>query len=151
MRVSKLTICILAGFLFSSSVAFGLSREIGRDIEFPKDFDQQKARAILEVVRDKKFDFRDGYVSYWPPDWGTRLSFVGDTTSLTEFLVALRGVQGMGLRLVLYDGRDDEGRRDSAWQLYFSHAHPDQLTVYVNLKAKSLDLSKLKLPDWPAA
>jgi hypothetical protein len=34
--------------------------------------------------------------------------------------------------------------------LDFSHARPDQLTVYLNLNAKELDFYKVKLPDWPA-
>jgi hypothetical protein len=55
----------------------------------------------------------------------------------------------MGLRIVLYHGRNDELRRDSPWQLDFSHARPDRLTVYLNLNAKGLDFDEVKLPDWP--
>lgn len=51
--------------------------------------------------------------------------------------------------MVLYRGRDDEQRRDSAWQLDFSQARPDQLTVYLNLNAATLDFEKVKLPEWP--
>jgi len=142
---------ILMGLFFSAPFAFGLSRQIGRDIEFPKGYDPEKAKAILTVVQDKRFEFTGGLVSYWPPDWGTRLSFTGDAESLNEFFTALRKVQGIGLRVILYHGRNDELRRDSPWQLDFSHARPDQLTVYVNLNAKSLDLGKVKLPDWPPA
>src|ERR1044071_7190400 len=113
---------ILMGLFLSAPVAFGLSREIGRDIEFPKGYDQVKAKAILAVVQDKRFEFSGGIVSYWPPDSGTRLSFTGDAESLNEFFAALRNVRGIGLRVILYHGRDDELRRDSAWQLDFSHA-----------------------------
>ncbi|MCI0745280.1 MAG: hypothetical protein L0Y58_07735 [Verrucomicrobia subdivision 3 bacterium] len=127
-----------------------LSRSIHRDIEFPKDYDPKKAEAIRKVVRDERFKFVDGIVSYWPPDWGTRLSFEGDTQSLNEFIGELRKLPGIGLRLVLYKGRDDERRRDSSWQLDFSHARPNQLALYLNLNSPSLDFYKITFPEWPA-
>jgi hypothetical protein len=151
MKSMNLALAVLGGLLLSGPLVFGLSREIGRDIEFPKGYDAQKAKAILEVVQNERFAFTDGIVSYWPPDWGTRLSFTGDAESLNEFFGALRRVRGVGLRVILYHGRDDELRRDSAWQVDFSHARPEQLTVYVNLDTKTLDLAKVKLPDWPPA
>src|SRR5678816_2051638 len=151
MKSIMLTIAVLGGLLFSGPLVFGLSREIGRDIEFPKGYDPQKAKAILEVVQNERFAFTGGIVSYWPPDWSTRLSFTGDAESLNEFFGALRRVRGVGLRVVLYHGRDDELRRDSPWQLDFSHARPEQLTVYLNLDTKTLDLAKVKLSDWPPA
>jgi hypothetical protein len=151
MKSIKITFAVLAGLLFSAPMVFGLSRSIGRDIEFPKGYDPEKAKAILQVVQDKRFEFTEGIVSYWPPDWGTRRSFTGEAKSLNEFLEALRLVRGIGLRVILYHGRDDEGRRDSPWQLDFSHARPDQLTVYVNLNAKTLDLAEVKFPEWPPA
>ena len=52
------------------------------------------------------------------------------------------------MRIILYKGRDDERRRDSDWQLDFSHARPKQLTIYLNLNAKHLDFDKIKLPEW---
>jgi hypothetical protein len=130
--------------------AAALSRDIGRDIEFPKNFSVQTADAIRSVIRDERFKFVGGLVSYWPPDWGTRLSYEGDAASLNTFLEALRGLPGMELRVVLYRGRDDERRRDSSWQLDFSHARPNQLTVYLNLNSASLDWKDVKLPIWPA-
>jgi len=130
--------------------AFALSRPIGRDIEFPKDYDPGKAEAIRKVVRDEKFRFVGGIVSYWPPDWGTRLSFEGDAASLNEFFAELRRLDGIGLRLILYRGRNDELRRDSAWQLDYSHARPDQLTLYLNLNSTNLDFYKVTFPEWPA-
>ena len=151
MKSKKITLAVLGGVLLSVPLVFGLSREIDRDIEFPKGYDPQKAKAILEVVQNERFAFTGGIVSYWPPDWGTRLSFTGDAESLNEFFGALRRVRGVGLRVVLYYGRDDELRRDSPWQLDFSHARPEQLTVYLNLDTKMLDLAKVKLPDWPPA
>jgi hypothetical protein len=131
-------------------VTHALSRSIGRDIEFPKNYDLQKAEAIRKVIQNDRFQFVSGTVSYWPPDWGTRLSFDGDATSLNEFLAALRKLEGTGLRLVLYRGRNDELRRDSTWQLDFSHARPDQLTVYLNLNATNIDFYKITFPEWPA-
>jgi hypothetical protein len=56
----------------------------------------------------------------------------------------------MGLRVILYRGRDDELRRDSPWQLDFSQARPDQLTVYLNLNAAELEFDKVRLPEWGA-
>ena len=67
-----------------------LSRDIGRDIEFPKGYGPKKAEAIRRVIRDERFKFTGGIVSYWPPDWGTRLSFEGDAASLNQFLAELR-------------------------------------------------------------
>jgi hypothetical protein len=54
------------------------------------------------------------------------------------------------MRLVLYRGRDDESRHDSAWQLHYSHARPNQLTIYLNLNTPDIDFSKIKFPDWPS-
>jgi hypothetical protein len=130
--------------------AFALSTPIGRDIYFPKDYDPQKAKAIRAVIQDERFDFVGGLVSHWEPDYGTRLSFKGDAKSLNDFFAALRTLPGIGLRVVLYRGRDDELRRDSDWQLDFSQARPDQLTVYLNLNAAGLDFEKVQLPEWPA-
>jgi len=130
--------------------ACALSRLIGRDIEFPPNYDPPKAEAIRKVIRDDRFHFVGGTVSYWAPDWGTRLSFEGDATSLNEFFAELRKLDGIGLRLILYRGRNDELRRDSTWQLDFSHARPDQLTVYLNLNATNIDFHKVTFPEWPA-
>ena len=139
--------------LAMSCLAFdtrALSREIGRDIEFPKGYDPAKAEAIRKVIKDERFKFVGGIVSYWPPDWGTRLSFEGDAASLNEFISELRKLKGIGLRLILYKGKNDEQRRDSPWQLDYSHARPDQLAIYLNLNAPDLDFYKIKFPDWPA-
>ena len=130
--------------------AYALSRSIGRDIEFPKNYDPQKAEAIRKVIQNEQFKFIAGTVSYWPPDWGTRLSFEGDAASLNGFLTELRSLSGVGLRLILYHGRNDELRQGSTWQLDFSHARADQLTIYLNLNSTNLDFRKLILPEWPA-
>ena len=50
----------------------------------------------------------------------------------------MRQLPGIGLRVILYHGRNDELRRDSAWQLDFSQARRDQLTVYLNLNFMNL-------------
>ncbi len=149
MKPAKLVALIIAGILLQSTVAFALSRPIGRDINFPKNYDPEKSKAIRSVIQDERFKFVEGLVSYWPPDFGTRLSFDGDAESLNDFLAALRRLDGIGLRIILYHGRSDELRRDSPWQLDFSQARPDQLAVYVNLNALGLDLAKLRLPGWP--
>lgn len=149
MKAARMAPFVLVAFLLQTAAAFALSAPIGRDINFPKDYDPQKAKAIRRVIQDERFKFVDGIVSYWPPDFGTRLSFDGDADSLNDFLTALRGLPGIGLRVILYHGRDDELRRDSPWQLGFSQAHPDQLTVYLNLNAPKLDFRRVKLPEWP--
>ena len=147
MRSFCLFICILA----LPASGFALSSPIGRDIDFPKGFDPARAEAIRSVIRDQRFEFVGGIVSHWEPDFGTRLSFKGDAASLNEFFAALRKLPGIGLRVVLYRGRNDELRRDTAWQLDFSHARPEQLTVYLNLNAEGIDFGQVKLPDWPPA
>jgi hypothetical protein len=149
MKLRKAAFAILCAVLVPLA-AYALSRSIGRDIEFPKDYDLQKAEAIRKVICDDRFHFVGGTVSYWPPDWGTRLSFDGDSSSLNEFFAALRKLDGIGLRLILYRGRNDELCRDSTWQLDFSHARPDQLTVYLNLNSTNIDFYKIVVPEWPA-
>jgi hypothetical protein len=128
--------------------ALALSRSIGRDIEFPKNYDAAKAEAIRKVIQNERFKFTDGLVSYWEPDYGTRLSFEGDATALTEFLAELRKLPGISTRIILYRGRNDEGRRDTAWQLDYSKAHPDRLTVYLNLNAAGMEFDKIAFPEW---
>jgi len=141
-------LAVMIGCLAVSTYA--LSRSIGRDIEFPKNYDSAKAESIRKVVRDPRFHFVEGTVSYWPPDWATRLSFEGDVSSLNQFILELRHLPGIGFRLKIYRGRNDEARRDTSWQLDFSHARPDELTLYVNLNSNNLDFAKLDLPLWPA-
>jgi hypothetical protein len=150
MKTTRITALLVAALLLQNLAAFALSMPIGRDINFPKDHDPKKAEAIRQVIQDERFKFVDGIVSYWEPDWGTRLSFTGDAGSLNDFFQALRSLPGIGLRVILYHGRDDEQRRDSPWQLDFSHPRPDQLTVYLNLNPKELGFDKVNLPEWSA-
>ena len=145
-------LCLFAAILLVNPAAgFALSAPIDRDLNFPKDYDPARAAAIRAVIRDERFKFVEGIVSYWEPDYGTRLSFTGDAASLNEFFAALRKLPGIGLRVIVYRGRNDEQRRDSAWQLDFSQARPGQLTVYLNLNAPDFDFDKVKLPDWSPA
>ena len=139
---------ILSALVATPLAASALSRSIDRDIEFPKGYDEKKAEAIRKVIRNENYDFVDGIVSYWPPDWGTRLSFNGDAAKLNSFMSEVRELKGIGMRLVLYRGRNDERRRDSTWQLDYSHARPNQVTIYLNLNAPDLDFSKIKFPEW---
>jgi hypothetical protein len=149
MSFNRIGLLFVMVCVLPATPLFALSTPIGRDINFPKDYDSQKAAAIRKVIQDPQFKFVGGIVSHWPPDFGTRLSFEGDAKSLNEFFAALRKLPGIGLRVILYHGRDDELRRDSPWQLDFSQARPDQLTVYLNLNAKGLDLEQVSLPEWP--
>jgi hypothetical protein len=146
---TKLIAGLVIPALLQNISAFALSVEIGRDINFPKNYEPAKAAAIRKVIQDARFKFVDGIVSYWEPDYGTRLSFEGDAQSLNDFFAALRGLHGIGLRIILYHGRNDELRRDSPWQLDFSQARPNELTVYLNLNATQLEFDKVKLPTWP--
>ena len=148
MKAARIIPVLTAVLFLHTTAVFALSTPIGRDINFPKDYDPQKAKAIRKVIQVEQFKFVGGIVSHWPPDFGTRLSFQGDAKSPNDFLAALRELPGLGLRVILYHGRDDELRRDSAWQLDFSQARPDQLTVYLNLNAAGLDLGKVGLPQW---
>lgn len=150
MRTQRIVWLSVVLVLAVGVAAYALSLPIGRDLNFPKGFDPDRAQAIRRVIQDERFQFVDGIVSQWPPDWGTRLSYTGDAGSLNEFLTALRSLPGMSLRVILYRGRNDEQRRDSPWQLDFSQAQPDRLTVYLNLNAKELDFYRVRLPEWPA-
>jgi hypothetical protein len=146
----RLSWIIILAAVGTPLVASALSRSIERDIEFPKGYDEKKAEAIRKVIRNENYEFAGGIVSYWPPDWGTRLSFKGDAEKLNSFLSELRELKGIGMRLILYRGRNDESRRDSPWQLDYSHARLNQLTIYLNLNAPDLDFSKIKFPEWPS-
>lgn len=149
--MKAIRIFLMVGLLGLINVpALALSRSIDRDIEFPKNYDTNLANEIRRVIQDEQFKFVGGIVSYWPPDWGTRLSFEGNADSLNAFVRRLRELKGIGLRIVLYHGRDDDRRRDSDWQLDFSHARPKELSIYLNLNATNLEFDKIKLPVWTA-
>ena len=75
MKTKWLVVVLL---VFIKLPSFALSTTIGRDIDFPKDFDAQKAKAIRMVIQDERFKFLNGIVSQWPPNISTRLSFDGD-------------------------------------------------------------------------
>ena len=127
-----------------------LSASIDRDINFPKNYHPKKAEALRKVIRDPQFKFLEGIVSYWEPDFGTRLSYEGDATSLNEFIAQLHQLAAFSVRLKLYTPREDQSGRNASWQLDFSQAHPDELTLYVNLTAKNLKFGDLKFPVWPS-
>jgi hypothetical protein len=148
-RVALAWLALLYAILLPFT-AYSLSRPITNDIEFPKNYDAGKAAAIRKVLQDERFPCLGGTVSYWPPDWGTRLSYEGTVEKLNEFMGELRKLSGISLRVLMYRGRNDEVRRDSAWQLDYSHARPNQLTVYLNLNSPKLDFDKLTLPEWSA-
>jgi hypothetical protein len=139
---------LFLAMLASTLTAPALSLKIGRDIQFPKDYTPQKAAAIRSVIQNERFQFVDGVVSLWEPDFGTRLSFQGNAEDLNQFLTDLRSLNGIGLKVILYHGRDDESRRDSPWQLDFSQARPDQVAVYINVNSTNLDLARIQLPEW---
>ena len=145
-KIIPLTIMTL---LLGTVATQALSRRIGRDIEFAKGYDEQKAESLRKFVKNERFKFVDGHVSYWPPEIATRLSFEGETKDLNEFFAELRKLSGLTMRLVLYQGRSEELRNDSSWQFHYSQARPDEVVVYLNLNSKSIDFGKLELPEWP--
>ncbi|MGH8527404.1 MAG: hypothetical protein ACREXY_25315, partial [Gammaproteobacteria bacterium] len=88
---------VIVAIVLAPLAASALSRGIGRDIEFPKGYDTRKAEAIRKVIRNERYDFVDGIVSYWPPDWGTRLSFKGDAPALNAFMSEIRELKGISM------------------------------------------------------
>jgi hypothetical protein len=145
-RTKWFFVLCIAGILFPA-MAFALSIQMGRDINFPKGYDSTKTKAILKVVQNEQYHFVDGVNSQWPPDWGTRLSFEGDAAKLNQFMAELHQIPGTTMRLVLYRGRNDNLRQDSSWQLDYSQAHPDRLTLYLNTNS-TIDLYKVEFPEW---
>lgn len=139
-------LCVVGIFLPISALA--LSIKMGRDIQFSKGYDSDKAKAILKVVQNEQYQFVDGVHSCWPPDWGTRLSFEGDAAKLNQFMAELHRIPGTTMRLILYRGRNDDSRQDSSWQLDYSQAHPDRLTLYLNINTDNVDLYKIVFPEW---
>jgi hypothetical protein len=129
MNIAGTSLLSLAILLVHGVHAMALSRPIGRDVHFPGGYDPATAAAIRNLVRDEQFHFVHGTVSHWSPDFGTRLSFTGEAALLNAFLRALRDIPEMGLRVLLYQGRDDELRRDSPWQPAFSHVRPARSVV----------------------
>jgi hypothetical protein len=101
-------LCLLVLLCVGVISSLALSITIDRDINFPKDYNPKKAEALRRVIRDSRFKFVEGTVSYWPPDWGTRLSYEGDAASLNEFIAQLHNLPGTSVRLKLFPGRDDE-------------------------------------------
>src|ERR1700741_1920678 len=106
MKTIRLYFLFLGAYCLQNLVVLALSTPIGRDINFPKNYDPQKAEAIRSVIRDQRFKFVGGIVSYWEPDFGTRLSFDGDAKSFNDFCGALRELHGLSMRLTLYYGHD---------------------------------------------
>ncbi|HEY0457396.1 MAG TPA: hypothetical protein VGE41_13575, partial [Verrucomicrobiae bacterium] len=68
-------ILFAAGAMLLPLSSSALSRSIGRDIEFPKNYDPIKAAALRHVIQSTNYQFVGGIVSYWEPDYSTRLSF----------------------------------------------------------------------------
>ena len=144
--MKRLILLALSAVAFPALSTFALSIPIGRDINFPPGYSPEKAQAIRHVIQDERYKFVDGVVSYWPPDYGTRLSYEGDAKSLKTFISALRKLPGTTVRLIRFQGSNDELRRDSTWQLYFSQAHPSEIAVYLNLNSKAVDWKEAQLP-----
>ena len=50
MKIRRITWLVATVFFLQAIGAFALSTPIGRDINFPKDYDPEKAKAIRRVV-----------------------------------------------------------------------------------------------------
>ena len=105
------------------------------------DVSKSKASKLLHTgkgkMRNRRYTMRRGPLVVYDQDEGIQAAF--------------RNIPGVGMSVILYRGRNDELRRDSPWQLDFSQARPDQLTVYINLNSTELDIEKVQLPVWSAS
>jgi len=114
----------------------------------PKGYDEARAKAIGQVLEDKRFKFVDGIQSYWPPEWPTTLVYEGDAKSLHAFLDAVRSLKGVGVRVTFSpDLSKETGSALSAgsWWVKYSHTASDTLTVRVNLAAYKSKASEFEI------
>ena len=118
------------------------------DITFSKGYDETKAKAILEVLREQKLQFLGGLYSHLSPDWSTTLVYGEDARALNEFLTALSQIKGVGIKVCL--SKDLAKETGSAlpsgtWWVRYSHTAPDTVTVRINLAAQELNLDDLEM------
>jgi hypothetical protein len=136
--------------LLVGGTAMALSEELRSPrINFVKGYDQQRMDAVQGVLANKNYHYRNGMISYWPPDWSTTLVYEGDTENLNAFMTELRQVKGMHVKLTFSkDLAKETGSALSAgsWFVKYKQTDPDTITVRVNLAAKEIDLAALELP-----
>lgn len=134
--------------------AFSLSRAVAGEpsIFFPLSYDQAKADAIQKALRNEKYRFIDGLISYWEPRWSTTLSFGGDTRSLNELLQNLIHLKLVEIKVTFSKNLSQEsgtGMSAGSWWVIYEHTHPNRLTIRINLASEDIDPAKLELliPD----
>jgi hypothetical protein len=139
-----------AALLFvAGGTAMALSEELRSPrINFAKGYDQKRVDAVQAVLTNKDYHYRDGLISYWPPEWSTTLVYAGETKSLNAFLEELSQNKGMHVRVQFSkDLSKETGSALSAgsWFVNYRQTEPDAITVRVNLAAKDIDLAALEL------
>ena len=136
----------------TSHQVFGLSRDLPQpEILFPQGYDTNRAAQIHSVLREERFKYLGGLVSYWEPEWSTTLVYEGDSSTLSAFLAALNKVRGITVRLTFSSDLSTEtgsALRAGSWWVKYSHTKPDTITVRINLASETLGREKfeLKLP-----
>ncbi len=143
-------ILLCAALAVAAPQALALSRLLGEpELFFPQGYDQKKVASMHGVLQDKQFRFLTGHTSFWPAmepkdlSYPTFLDYDGDTKSLETFLDKLAKLKGVNVKLS-FSRKMERG----SWRVTYSHSAPDTLSVAVNLKAESIDLEELQVPEW---
>lgn len=148
-RRRVLPVCLLLTLI--APAAFALSRSLpAPDVNFPQGYDKARAAQIISVLSNPKLKYADGIVSYWPPEWGTRLVYDGDADALNALLADLRRVKGLTVTLAFTRG-PVATMRDSPsypWEVNYAQNDPDRLSIVVSLTSARMDIEKLHLPAW---
>jgi hypothetical protein len=134
----------------SATTAFALSRELHEpEVFWPKGFDEKAAHAVTAVLKDARFKFKSGLISYWEPKFETTLAYDGDTSSLNAFVAALAKVNGVNVKVTFAKDLSKETHGyppAGAWWVQYAHDAPNDVIVRVNLADPKLDIEKLELP-----
>src|SRR5690349_17052665 len=148
-RVTTTIVAAVALLLMAAGTVMALSEELRSPrINFPKGFDARRVDAVQAVLTNRHYQYLNGLISYWPPEWRTTLVYAGDTGSLKSFLEDLSQVKGMHVRVQFSkDLSKEAGSALSAgsWFVKYRQTEPDSITVRVNLASKDIDLSALEL------
>ena len=150
--MTRVTTTILAAvvlLLMAAGTTMALSEELRSPrINFAKGYDQRRVDAVQAVLTNKSYHYRDGLISYWPPEWSTTLVYQGDTKSLNAFLDELSQVKGMHVRVQFSKDLSKEtgsALSPGSWFVKYRQTQPDTITVRVNLATKDIDLTTLEL------
>jgi hypothetical protein len=135
---------------FATRTALALSRELREpEVFWPKGFDEKTAHAVTAVLKDARFKFKSGLVSYWEPKFETTLAYDGDAGSLNAFVAALSKVNGVNVKVTFAKDLSKETHGyppAGTWWVMYAHDAPNDVIVRVNLADPKLDIAKLELP-----